>query len=118
VEGTVLLKPPVADLMARVLTGQIQTTAAQEVLVEARPRPTCLLHSLGSEGMVVSTVVMVEEQVTNHILTLDPVRQAPPEASALAGPVEGAVQLNESKFEYHNVRQTFQERRCPYLIFS
>jgi hypothetical protein len=118
VEGTVLLKPPVADLMARVLTEQIQITAVQEVLVEARPRPMFLHHSLGSDRMMVSIVVMGEAEVTNLILTHDPVRQGPPEANALAGLVEGAVQLNESRFEHYNVRQTFRERHCPLLIFS
>ena len=88
-EGTVLLKVRVVDLMARVLTEQIQTTVAHAVLAEALPPPTFLRHSLGSEGMVVSIVVMVEEAVMNrNILTHDPVRQAMAEVSALAGLVE------------------------------
>jgi hypothetical protein len=85
--------------MARVLIEPIQATVVQAVrapraLVEARPRRSFLRHSLGWEGMMGSTVVMVVGEMMNHTITHDPVRQAPPEVSALADLVEEVVRNN------------------------
>jgi hypothetical protein len=86
VEGTVLFRVRVVDLMVKVLIEQIRVSAAQAVAVAAPPRPTFLHHSLGSEEMMNSTVVMVAEAAMKlDIITHGLVHQAPLEVSALAG---------------------------------
>ena len=69
--------------------GQTQATVVEGVLAEALTRPLFLRRSLGSEGMIASTVVMeVEVALSRDTIIHDPVRQARPEVSAPAALVD------------------------------
>jgi hypothetical protein len=75
--------------MAKALTKQTQATAVGAMLADTRHRPTFPRHSPGSEEMMRSTVGMVVEAVMKLNISIpDPGRQAPLEASALAGLVK------------------------------
>jgi hypothetical protein len=91
VDETARLKVQLLDLMARVLTEQTQTIIVVAVLAELRPRPRPMFprHSLGSEEMMYSTVVMVVEAVMKLSISIpDLGRRGPPEVTALAGIVK------------------------------
>jgi hypothetical protein len=80
--------------MARVLTEQTQTIVVVAVLAELRPHPRPMFprHSLGSEEMMHSTVVMVVEAVMKLSISIpDLGRRDPPEVTALAGIVKPKI---------------------------